>query len=70
MTELSAASIAFRDARVLDGSGRPPFTASVRVADGRIDAISEAPLAADRVVDLDPPPPPCGFSRIPVPGRN
>ncbi|WP_137684644.1 N-acyl-D-amino-acid deacylase family protein [Haloarcula mannanilytica] len=53
MTEPSAASIAFRDARVLDGSGRPPFTASVRVADGRIDAISDAPLDADRVVDLD-----------------
>jgi N-acyl-D-amino-acid deacylase len=53
MTEPSAASLAFRDARVLDGSGRPPFTASVRVADGRIDAISDGPLDADRVVDLD-----------------
>jgi len=53
MTEPSAASIAFRDARVLDGSGRPPFTASVRVADGRIDAISDDSLDADRVVNLD-----------------
>lgn len=52
MPTASGASIAFQNARVLDGSGRPAFTANVRVADGRIDKISDDPLDADRGVDL------------------
>ncbi|WP_135822097.1 N-acyl-D-amino-acid deacylase family protein [Halostella litorea] len=46
-------SIEFRNARVLDGSGRPPFSAHVLVADGRVRRVGEDPAGADREVDLD-----------------
>lgn len=53
MTTPSGASVVFRNARILDGSGRPAFDADVRVADGRIETVSEDPLDADRVIDVD-----------------
>ncbi|MBV0902779.1 N-acyl-D-amino-acid deacylase family protein [Haloarcula salina] len=52
MTTASSTSLAFRDARVLDGSGAAAFAGSVRVANGRIDEISDEPLDAERVIDL------------------
>ncbi|WP_459191094.1 N-acyl-D-amino-acid deacylase family protein [Halosimplex sp. J119] len=47
------ASLAFWNAQILDGTGGPSYTGNVRVADGRIDRISDEPLHADRVIDLD-----------------
>lgn len=46
------ADLEFQNARVLDGSGRPPVRAHVLVADGRIERIGDEPAGADRVVDL------------------
>lgn len=53
MTVAGAATITFRNARVVDGSGRPAYTADVRVADGRIERISQEPLDGASVVGLD-----------------
>jgi len=42
----------FRNARVLDGTGRPAFTAHVLVSGGQIERIGETPAGADREIDL------------------
>lgn len=44
-------TIEFRDAVVVDGSGGPPVTASVRIGDGRIQRVGDDPDGADRVID-------------------
>ena len=40
-----------RNARVVDGTGAPAFTADVRIEDGRITAIGDSLPDADIVVD-------------------
>ncbi len=45
--------IEFRNARVLDGTGSGPVTATVSVADGRIRRVSDEPGGGDRVIDLE-----------------
>jgi N-acyl-D-amino-acid deacylase len=53
MPSTSTASLEFRNARVLDGSGRTAFDAHVLVEDGRIQRIADEPAGADREIDLD-----------------
>ncbi len=53
MPSVSTESIEFRNARVLDGTGGPAYTAHVLVDDGRIERIGDEPAGADRTVDLD-----------------
>lgn len=53
MSARTGESLEFRNARVLDGSGRPAFAAHVYVVDGRIRRISDDPGGADRVIDVD-----------------
>src|SRR5690606_10746191 len=48
-----AMDIAFRGARVVDGSGEPGYVADVGITDGRIAAIERARLSGTRVVDAD-----------------
>ena len=50
MTVAGATTITFRNARVVDGSGGPAYTADVRVADGRIERIDNG---LDGGIDLD-----------------
>jgi len=53
MSSVSTGSVEFRNARVLDGTAGPVFTAHVLVDDGRIKRISDEPAGADRHIDLD-----------------
>ncbi|MFC6765156.1 N-acyl-D-amino-acid deacylase family protein [Natrinema soli] len=53
MSSVSTGSVEFRNARVLDGTGGPVFSAHVLVDDGRIKCISDDPVGADRHIDLD-----------------
>ncbi len=46
-------SLEFQNATVVDGTGRPPYAATVRIEDGTIDRIDETGVGADRVIDLD-----------------
>lgn len=46
-------SLEFRNARILDGSGRAAFDGHVFVDDGRIQRIRDEPGGADREIDLD-----------------
>jgi N-acyl-D-amino-acid deacylase len=43
--------LVIRNARVVDGSGKPAFTANVGVSGDRIVAVGKAPLAGKRVID-------------------
>ncbi|WP_306061775.1 N-acyl-D-amino-acid deacylase family protein [Natronococcus wangiae] len=52
MSSTSTASIEFRNATVLDGSGGDAYIASVLVDDGRIRRIGTDPAGADRKIDL------------------
>ncbi len=53
MSSTSTGSVEFQHASIFDGSGRPPVTGHVLVADGRIQSISEKPAGADREIDLE-----------------
>ncbi|ADB62802.1 N-acyl-D-glutamate deacylase (plasmid) [Haloterrigena turkmenica DSM 5511] len=53
MSSVSTGSVEFRNARVLDGTGGPVFTAHVLVDGDRIERVGDEPAGADRVIDLD-----------------
>jgi len=53
MPSTGTASLEFRDARVLDGTGGAAFTAHVLIDDGRVRRVGDEPAGADRVIDLD-----------------